>query len=1045
MKKRIRYQLLSGILSLCLAGSQMVIPSLTVYADQPAVICPHHVHDEDCGYSEGTNCAHEHEEICYQEATRCVHEHDEDCYSDDYEYDDEASPSNAEDYLNCPHICDEDSGCITLQLDCTHEHDDECGYGEGTACSFNPEDCEICESKDSGKNIIPSDEENIITAWTFIDEDENLVDGVLALPGANEENPAEYEDIISLLPAQITASADEGEIPLTLTWRCPSFPDGGAYSGEYIFTATLPDGYTLASSAAALCVKVEIGSEEISLYSEGSHSVTVGGKVLSADEGAAVYAVTDDNGTVEQVTDGTVPNDNFVKFEVEKGIGILTLQNVHIEAENANGIDLPADSEIVLEGDNTVNAGRNIINCVGDLEISGEGSLTGKITTVGDDYAGIRTNGGSLTIKDCKLDLTINPQYATAPTITTKKNSSSGGSISLLGSADVTTRTATQGKGWGLCSGAYGSSGAILIEEGASLTAIGLYQAIYAGKGATVIINGLLDASACTGKCANLLTNGPLTINGTVKMGDGQLIYLAKGTVILGKTANVNQVIIVTAGDYYEGYVFSDMEFTEGTVIEDYSEKLDGYQYLYVADGVSLTIPEGETLTMKTLKDNGIDGTVIDNGTLALPEGTTMEQVKAMDISGTGKVTVGTNEYSFHSITYELNGGENSTANPDCYLDMTGWLPDTLAEPTRNGFIFDGWYMDQEYTTAYTPKVTTALTLYAKWIPKTTTVRYIVEHYTADSTANGGYALKETEYPAGKIGETVTATAKSYTGFIYNAAKSNASGTLKKIESEADILTLKLYYDVSRYDVIVEGSYAQESGSGNYVEGEIVAIDAGSRSGYQFTGWTVSDGVTLADASKTGTTFTMPAKSVSVMANWKYNGSNSSGGSSSSGSSSSSGGSSASRSQSGTTTKDPVKGYVNSVSGIVTGSGSGYSSWVSDNTGWWLKYADGSYAKGSISRLAAGKQIEIPHWEFINGKWFAFGASGYIITGWIYDPVYKHWFYIDVNKGMLIGWQLFDGKWYYFNPSSDGTRGRLFANTTTPDGYKVGADGAWIQ
>lgn len=450
-------------------------------------------------------------------------------------------------------------------------------------------------------------------------------------------------------------------------------------------------------------------------------------------------------------------------------------------------------------------------------------------------------------------------------------------------------------------------------------------------------------------------------------MGDGQLIYLAKGTVILGKTANVNQVIIVTAGNYYEGYVFSDMELTEGTVIEDYSKKLDGYQYLYVADGVSLTIPEGKTLTMESLKGKGIDGTVIDNGILALPEGTKMEKVKAMDISGTGKVTVGTKEYSFHSIAYELNGGENNAANPDCYLDMPGWLPNTLAEPSRSGFIFDGWYMDPEYTTKYNSNVSTAIKLYAKWMP------------------------------------------------------------------------------VSRYDVIVEGSYAQESGSGNYVEGEIVAIDAGSRSGYQFTGWTVSDGVTLADASKTGTTFTMPAKSVSVMANWKYNGSNSSGGSSSSGSSKGGSGGSSSSSQSGTTTKDPVKGYVNSVSGIVTGSGSGYSSWVSDNTGWWLKYADGSYAKGSITTDAAGKQIEIQHWEFINGKWFAFGASGYIMTSWIYDPEYKNWFYIDVNRGMLTGWQLLNNKWYYFNPVSDGTRGRLFVNTTTPDGYKVGADGAWIQ
>lgn len=41
----------------------------------------------------------------------------------------------------------------------------------------------------------------------------------------------------------------------------------------------------------------------------------------------------------------------------------------------------------------------------------------------------------------------------------------------------------------------------------------------------------------------------------------------------------------------------------------------------------------------------------IDNGTLALPEDTTTEQVKKLDISGTGTVTVGTDGYSFHSIT----------------------------------------------------------------------------------------------------------------------------------------------------------------------------------------------------------------------------------------------------------------------------------------------------------------------------------------------------------------------------------------------------------
>ena len=45
---------------------------------------------------------------------------------------------------------------------------------------------------------------------------------------------------------------------------------------------------------------------------------------------------------------------------------------------------------------------------------------------------------------------------------------------------------------------------------------------------------------------------------------------------------------------------------------------------------------------------------------------------------------------------------------------------------------------------------------------------------------------------------------------------------------------------------------------------------------------------------------------------------------------------------------------------------------------------------------------------------------------------------------MYTGWHQIDGKWYYFHEISDGTRGHLLTNTTTPDGYQVGADGAWI-
>lgn len=47
----------------------------------------------------------------------------------------------------------------------------------------------------------------------------------------------------------------------------------------------------------------------------------------------------------------------------------------------------------------------------------------------------------------------------------------------------------------------------------------------------------------------------------------------------------------------------------------------------------------------------------------------------------------------------------------------------------------------------------------------------------------------------------------------------------------------------------------------------------------------------------------------------------------------------------------------------------------------------------------------------------------------------------DEGSGQFIGFR--KRKWYYFNPVSDGTRGALYVNRTTPDGYVVGADGVW--
>ena len=107
--------------------------------------------------------------------------------------------------------------------------------------------------------------------------------------------------------------------------------------------------------------------------------------------------------------------------------------------------------------------------------------------------------------------------------------------------------------------------------------------------------------------------------------------------------------------------------------------------------------------------------------------------------------------------------------------------------------------------------------------------------------------------------------------------------------------------------------------------------------------------------------------------------------------------------------------------------------------GWWFCYDDGTF----------------PHDEWVyltwNGRsdWYYFDVDGWMEDGWLYRN--NNWYYLhtqyDNTRGrMYTGWHEIDGKWYYFNTASDKeTLGAMLANTTTPDGYQVDANGAWIR
>lgn len=162
-------------------------------------------------------------------------------------------------------------------------------------------------------------------------------------------------------------------------------------------------------------------------------------------------------------------------------------------------------------------------------------------------------------------------------------------------------------------------------------------------------------------------------------------------------------------------------------------------------------------------------------------------------------------ELSTYSVTLQTDGGTIASGKEVTgYTYGTGAVLPTADDITREGYRFDGWYADSSFSGSPVTEITGTDTgdkvFYAKWTRNTTpiisgnTINYIVEHYKTDGS---GYTLAETEHSAGKTGDTVTATPKTYEGFTYNPAISTANGTLKKISSLEDIVTLKLYYDVN--------------------------------------------------------------------------------------------------------------------------------------------------------------------------------------------------------------------------------------------------------
>lgn len=327
---------------------------------------------------------------------------------------------------------------------------------------------------------------------------------------------------------------------------------------------------------------------------------------------------------------------------------------------------------------------------------------------------------------------------------------------------------------------------------------------------------GILNADG--GEMTGKVTNGNEYGTGTITGSEGA----AGSTEFHGKVTNtgtirkgtfMNEVINESSGTINGGTFTGAITNNDGTVLDgDFSgatlngmlvitfDPNNGDQSItqevnWSKDGATLTAPD----PVPTKEGHGIEGWYYDNNGTETKWDFDTDTVKCtMTLKAKW-------ELSTYSVTLQTHGGTIASGKEVTgYTYGTGAVLPTTNDITREGYRFDGWYADSNFSgspvTEITGTDTGNKTFYAKWTRNTTpiisgnTINYIVEHYKTDGS---GYTLAETEHSAGKTGDTVTATPKTYEGFTYNPAISTASGTLKKISGPEDIVTLKLYYDMN--------------------------------------------------------------------------------------------------------------------------------------------------------------------------------------------------------------------------------------------------------
>ena len=503
----------------------------------------------------------------------------------------------------------------------------------------------------------------------------------------------------------------------------------------------------------------DISAGGIAIYAKngieipGTHEVTTptGGMIAQVD---GVYTVTESDGTT--VAKHAVIEPGEEKYPVWVGGEQVT---------SANKDDILGDGKAKFDPETntlTLNSPTVSTNYKGAL-IYAEGidlNITGKATLKNENTAyGVLVKDGSLN-SDANLTVEVR-QYGVSAT---KSININGGSVN-----SKTTGHGSDGVGYAL-----GGSD-IKISSGTVTATSAQGPAISTTN--SVEISG--DTVNVTGGFHGISTKSLAISGGTVTVeGNWNGIKAEENITISGGT-----VAAKSNKSSYKGiYAGGTIEIKNGTACvtaDGNSGAIEGSK-ITIGDALMILEPTGGKLSG--------DGKVIQN---------------ADDTTATHAVIV-PKEAATHTVTFEANGG---TPVPEAQTVADGGKATKPANPTRSGFVFDGWYADATFSVAFdfSAPITADVTVYAKWKEETAPgdIVYTVvsggnSTWTKGSSSGVTIVVKRdpndeecfSHFASVQIGSTTLASGTDYTAVAGSTVITLNASALQKLTTGTKTVTI---------------------------------------------------------------------------------------------------------------------------------------------------------------------------------------------------------------------------------------------------------------